>query len=117
MEKPEVLKDYLKLLIYIGVVCFIGFLAANQTMSFFYKIEFLKQPCKLCGELNPGVLECILQMNAPANSFWIGGDNWSEPIRSVGYYYALEDAKVYTKEIGEEEFKETNKTISDFNLN
>jgi hypothetical protein len=72
-------KDLIKILFWIVLVVAIGMLAVNQTLGFFYKAYFLKQPCDLCAELNPEVEECILNLNAPRASFPDGMGGWTDP--------------------------------------
>lgn len=60
----------------------LGFLAINQALGFFYKIHFLTGPCDLCGELNPGVQECIDDLNSARPSYFIGDGEWSDPFRT-----------------------------------
>jgi len=76
--RPIIIEDKLRFLFWLVLVLALGFLAINQGMGFFYKVQFLKAPCQLCGELNPGVQECIDDLNAPRPSFW-GAEGWSDP--------------------------------------
>lgn len=62
MEQKEKKKEMKELIItaaYILIVVGFGMLAVNQTLSFFYKAHFLKNPCSLCSELNPNQSKCI----------------------------------------------------------
>lgn len=82
-EKSEkkTIWNFLKFLLIIVAVVSLGLLAVNQALTFFYKAAFLKTPCELCGDLNPEVEECINRLNDPRPSFWIGGDNWTDPFQ------------------------------------
>ena len=56
------LKEWLVLLFWVALVVALGMVAVNQTLDFYYKAEFLKAPCKLCLELNPGVSQqCFIK--------------------------------------------------------
>lgn len=46
--------NMIKFLLIILLVISLGLLAINQTLQYFYKAQFLKSPCSLCKELNPG---------------------------------------------------------------
>jgi hypothetical protein len=59
--KPS-LKDALIIITLILLVVGLGMLAANQTLKFFYKSQFLQTPCSLCKELNPNA---PININAP----------------------------------------------------
>ena len=65
------------------VVVAAGLLAVNQGLGYYYKAEFLKSPCQLCGELNPDVKICIEELNSPRPSYWIEGDSWSDPFNKT----------------------------------
>lgn len=69
---------WLRFLFWFLLIIGLGFLIINQGLGFFYKAHFLKAPCDLCAELNPGVQECIDRLNEPRASYWEGGD-WSYP--------------------------------------
>ncbi len=71
-------EDWLRFSFWLVLVCAVGFLALNQGMGFFYKTHFLKAPCELCEELNPGVEQCINNLNAPRPSYWTP-EGWSDP--------------------------------------
>lgn len=73
------LKDWLVLAFLIVLVVSLGMLAVNQTLEFFYKSEFLRSPCGLCGKLNPEVEQCIDHLNAPRASFPDGNGGWTDP--------------------------------------
>ena len=70
--------DWLKLAFWILLVVALGMLAVNQTLGFFYKAHFLKAPCDLCAELNPGVEQCIANLNTGKPSYWTP-EGWSDP--------------------------------------
>lgn len=79
-EERRDLFFWLKVLLYIGVVCSLGFFAFNQAYQFFYGAQLLMTPCDLCMELNPEVKECIDYLNQPRPSYWVGGkEGWSDP--------------------------------------
>ena len=50
---------YLKVILIVISILALGMLAVNQTLDYFYKTQFLKQPCELCIELNPQLSECF----------------------------------------------------------
>lgn len=54
-KNKNTLKDYLKLIFMILLICSLGLFVINQILSYHYKAVFLKTPCKLCLELNPEV--------------------------------------------------------------
>ena len=70
--------EILKLIFWIALVVAVGMFAFNQTLDFFYKMEFLKSPCMLCGELNPEVTSCIRELNTRL-SFPDGMGGWTDP--------------------------------------
>ena len=72
-------RDLLLILLWITLVCALGFFALNQSFKFFYGIHLLKSPCDLCAELNPGVQDCIDNLNAPRASYSDGVGGWSDP--------------------------------------
>jgi len=76
--------DWVKLCLWIVAVVAVGMLAINQTFAFFYKAEFLKSPCQVCGELNPGVQECINTLNQPRPSYWTP-EGWTDPYNETRY--------------------------------
>ena len=55
-ENKEII-DIIKFAIIILIVIGLGLLVVNQTLQYFYKAQFLKSPCSLCKELNPGIFE------------------------------------------------------------
>lgn len=55
----------------------LGLIAVNQILEFHYKTEFLKTPCSLCAELNPGVQQCITEINTHASYWTVNG--WTDP--------------------------------------
>jgi len=67
-------KDHAKAIIIIAGVIAVGMLAINQTLGFIYKAHFLKSPCDLCGQLNPEVESCIINLNKEAR-YWTQ-DGW-----------------------------------------
>lgn len=73
------LKDIIKMALSILLVLALGFVALNQGLGFVYKVHFLKAPCDLCAELNPGVQECIDFLNQARPSFYINASAWSDP--------------------------------------
>lgn len=75
------LEDWIKIAFWIAVVVAAGMIAVNQTLGFFYKAEFLKTPCQLCGELNPGVSDCIENYNSPRASYPDGLGGWTDPFK------------------------------------
>lgn len=79
-EKPTLWQKLRFILIIIGVLA-LGFVALNQGMGFFYKIQFLKSPCQLCAELNPPVQECIDRLNEARPSYWTP-DGWTDPFNN-----------------------------------
>ena len=80
------LREILRLLFWIGLVVAVGMLAINQSLGFFYKAHFLKQPCDLCGELNPEVKQCIEDLNDPRPSFPDGSGGWTDPFEDQVKY-------------------------------
>lgn len=77
--------EMLRLLFWIALVVAVGMLAVNQSLGFFYKAHLLKQPCQLCGELNPGVQACIDNLNAPRPSYWTQG-GWTDPFNETSNF-------------------------------
>jgi hypothetical protein len=67
-------------IIILGVLA-LGFLMINQAVGYFYKAQFLKSPCGLCGELNPEVKTCIENLNNPRASYWTS-NGWSNPFNN-----------------------------------
>jgi hypothetical protein len=63
-ENKEII-DIIKFAIIILIVIGLGLLVVNQTLQYFYKAQFLKSPCSLCKELNPGYGEPPQQYNMP----------------------------------------------------
>lgn len=53
VKSKNTIKDYLIYSIIILAVVGFGTLAVNQTLEYYYRAEFLKDPCGLCKELNP----------------------------------------------------------------
>ena len=76
---PLDLLAVLRIVFWIVLVCALGFFAINQGFRFFYGAHLLKAPCDLCAELNPGVQDCIDNLNAPRASFPDGSGGWSDP--------------------------------------
>jgi|TARA_R100001530_G_scaffold45489_1_gene34278 hypothetical protein len=89
MDKKTI--DVLKLLLTIFLVVSLGMIAVNQTMEFFYKSKFLKSPCYLCAELNPGVEQCINNLNKQ-DSYW-SADGWIVPNNLTKVYNITIDYK------------------------
>jgi hypothetical protein len=75
-DKFGLLKTIAIVLLIIGL----GVFAVNQVLTYYYKTEFLKSPCYLCGELNPEVKICIENLNKGRASYWNGSD-WSDPFK------------------------------------
>lgn len=76
-----------KFILVLILVLALGMLAINQGLGFFYKAEFLKSPCGLCSELNPGVKQCINNLNAPLPSYYNGQAGWTDPRNSSNQFY------------------------------
>ncbi len=50
--------NWKSLLIIIATMA-VGVLLVNQSLGYFYKVQFLKTPCDLCEELNPHLKPCF----------------------------------------------------------
>jgi len=86
--QQDKLKDkYLKLRFaaIILIVVAAGLFVINQALEYHYKAEFLKKPCKLCGELNPEVQNCITELNKPRPSYWTH-EGWTDPFNETTKY-------------------------------
>lgn len=59
LNNRERIKEVLKILFWIALVVALGIFAVNQTLTYYYKAEFLKSPCHLCAKLNPNQSLCI----------------------------------------------------------
>lgn len=81
------LKDWIRLAFWIALVVALGMLAVNQTFEFYYKAEFLKAPCNLCGELNPEVGLCLQELNTHA-SYWTN-EGWTDPTSNTTPEYQI----------------------------
>lgn len=79
-EKRMGLKDLLVILFWIVLVVGLGMLAVNQSLEFYYRAHFLRAPCDLCADLNPGVKDCIDFKNTPRESYWTM-DGWTDPFK------------------------------------
>lgn len=93
LQDSSKLKDrYLKLrfVAIILVVIALGLFSINQFLDFRFKAVFLAKPCKLCGELNPGVQECITEMNKPQASYWTP-DGWTDPFNETKYNITIKN--------------------------
>ena len=58
MMEYEKLKKIGVFIIIILVIVVLGMVAINQTLGFFYKSQFLQEPCALCVSLNPEWSRC-----------------------------------------------------------
>lgn len=87
-NKKNKLEDFFKFVIIILAVVALGLFCVNQTLGYIYKAQFLKSPCKLCGDLNPEVESCIININThPSYPNGLGG--WSDPLNRTVYNYSL----------------------------
>ena len=66
--EKKTLYDWLKMLVLIVLVIYIGMLALNQTLAYIYKSEFLQSPCAVCKELNPDVEFCSKEIKINENN-------------------------------------------------
>lgn len=82
---PIIIEDWLKFFLFFALALALSFLAVNQALGFFYKAQFLKTPCGLCGDLNPEVKICIEELNSPRASYW-NGSSWTDPFNSGSPY-------------------------------
>lgn len=49
------IKDILLITSVLLLIIALGFFAINQTLTYFYKAQFLQSPCGLCLKLNPNL--------------------------------------------------------------
>lgn len=78
----EKFKLDLKTILTILVVVALGLLIFNQILEYRFKAVFLGSPCKLCGDLNPEVAQCIELLNSPRESYWNNG-TWTDPFNET----------------------------------
>jgi hypothetical protein len=69
------IKDWMMLAVLMLIVIGVGMFAVNQSLSYFYKAEFLKSPCSLCEELNPHLEKCfqdssMVKVENPNNNYY-----------------------------------------------
>lgn len=87
-KQPEIIRievnSWLKAGLIFVLIIALGFVAINQGLGFFYKTHFLKSPCDLCSELNPGVEECIEYVNSARPSYWTP-DGWTDPFNNSNW--------------------------------
>jgi len=57
MMNPQHQKLLIRILIILGVVS-LGLLVVNQSLSYYYKAQFLQSPCQLCLEINKDLDLC-----------------------------------------------------------
>ena len=50
--------EWMKLVAIMLLIIGLGMFALNQTLSYYYKSEFLQTPCSLCLEINPELEFC-----------------------------------------------------------
>lgn len=62
MDKKEVY-NRVKIAIIIIIVVAIGMFAVNQTFAWYYKVEFLGNPCQLCTRLNNVICKPAIDPN------------------------------------------------------
>lgn len=84
--------DFVRLAFWILLVVGVGMFAVNQGLGFVYHAHFLKAPCNLCAELNPGVQSCIDNLNGAKASYW-NGENWTDPFTEQTYNLTLPNQK------------------------
>ena len=53
------INERLKTLLVIVIIVFLGTLAINQTLGYYYKSKFLQGPCQTCIEINPHLSKCF----------------------------------------------------------
>jgi len=75
MEEDNKIKNWVRTMIIILLVIWLGMFAVNQVLTYYYKAEFLKAPCQLCRDLNPDVDICLTEAGRTRSYF--NGSGWS----------------------------------------